>query len=198
MGFRAPSSFAVMGLPVSDRSASSSRQACPGSPLHWVTICLGISAAGVCAHPVLAQCAMGLACAMPAGLSPLDRGDLSGVNVVTSTTVTTETPITTFGAASDSSAVPTARLPVHSAEPAVTTDHLTADPGAPAASAAAATAATLLRLQPSIVAQDDRSTLNDNGGPGNLWNAESILYKLERTGGPCSLNRQGPQINTCR
>lgn len=195
MGFRAPSSVAVMDLPASDRFASNARQALAWHPLPWAFVCLGVSAAGVIsAHPVLAQCAMGLACGIPAGLSPLDRGDLPGQNVVTSTTVTIEAPstTTTFAAASDTSTAPAPPLAVHSTEPAITTDHLTANPGA------AATGAALLRLQPSIVAQDDRSTVNDTGGPSNLWNAESILYKLERTAGSCSLNRQGPQINTCR
>lgn len=188
-----------MDLPASasDRSA---HQGGSGE-IRWLTPCgftlLNLTAAGVFStQPALAQCSLGIACGGPAAFSPIDRGDRPGQNsVVTSTTVAIEIPITSFGSASNTSSAPTAGLAALGAPSIVPVEHLT---GRDDLGSAAATGAALLRLQPIIVDQTERASLSDAGSPTNLWNAEAILYRPDRTGGACSLNRQGPQINTCR
>jgi hypothetical protein len=148
-------------------------------------------------YPALAQCSVGIACGAPAAFSPIGRGDLPGQNiVVTSTAVAIEIPITTFGATSNTRSAPTSGTTPHSTPSDVPLEHLME--WNELSSAAAKSGAALLLLQPTIADQAERSSLDHNGSPTTLWNAETILYKLERTGGPCSLNRQGPQINTCR
>lgn len=157
---------------------------------------LYLTAAGLLStQPALAQCSSGIACGPSSPYGSDNRTDLPGQNVVVSATaVAIEIPVANFGAASHTSAAPAPRLPA----PPADLQSMTGDSSPPAARLSAETAATLLRLQPAVLDQDGRQALSDIGSPTNLWNAESIVYKLERTGGPCSLNRQGPQINTCR
>jgi len=64
----------------------------------------------------------------------------------------------------------------------------------------AITPALTTRLQPALLNSSSTGmTISPlDGSNSSLWNSESILYKQDRTGSPCSINRQGPQINTCR
>lgn len=62
------------------------------------------------------------------------------------------------------------------------------------------TPALTTRLQPASLSSYSAgvgATAPDSAN-SSLWNFEAILYKQDRTGSSCSLNRQGPQINTCR
>jgi hypothetical protein len=190
-----------MDLPASYRSAHKADPA----PCGLLTPCgltlLNLTAAGVLStHPALAQCATTNACGPSAAYTPLNRSDLPGQTVVVSTTaVSIELPTHSFGDAHHTSSAPAPRS-APATESALQPDfrNITGDLGATAASSSASAGASLLRLQSTILNQDVTGSSNENGGPTNLWNAESILWKADRTGGPCSLNRQGPQINTCR
>lgn len=63
---------------------------------------------------------------------------------------------------------------------------------------APSTSALFLRLQPTQFTIDQPARPNLDTGTVSLWNSENVLYKQDSTGSPCSLNKQGPQIATCR
>lgn len=63
---------------------------------------------------------------------------------------------------------------------------------------APSTSALFLRLQPTQFTLDQPARPNLDTGNISLWNSENVLYKQDGTGSPCSLNKQGPQIATCR
>jgi|GEM_PF-4381831 len=147
-------------------------------------------------NSALAQCSIGMACGVPLGSNPIDRIDRPGhLSVVTAAEVVVEIPITTSGATNNTITAATAGFSdrgttsILPAEHRSTRDHH---------GLAAATGPAMLHLQSSILDQSERVSLSDNASYTNLWNAEGISYRNDRTVGACSLNRQGPQINTCR
>lgn len=177
---------------------------------------------GLCCFPVQGQCLSPASCggisqssvvgaarneATSAPTNPIFLTNPALIIPITQNSGSTETSNTSFGGVNRQSAGtstdqgvlgnPQVRLPGNANSAVAPNLSLGNQDQAP--ENPAITPALTTRLQPASLnsSSTGTATITLDGSSSSLWNSESILYKKDRTGSPCSINRQGPQINTC-